>query len=204
MPYNAFDLLIIVFLIVGIMYGAIRGATRQIIGLLSAWLALIACLWLYIPFSRRILLGMFTKAAGATSPEVFDTASFIMLLVLFAIFIQVIFIQTTKSPEEKRDTSGKSFIEKAEQKKTVNVLAIVGGLVMGFVVTVVWMSVFLAPIQFVIFAVRSSNSFLNGLQGAMQSSALLPLFNRTLSLIWLSVRPFAPTDLPAIFAGFIG
>jgi len=207
MSFNPFDILVVVLLVIGIIYGAIRGAGRQIMGLFSAWLGLVICLWLYRPFSRNILMGLFAKAAGNSqgSNAVFDTFSFIMLLILFAAILQFIFIQTTKSPEEKTDTSGKTFIEKAQQKSPLSALNILGGLLTGFIVTMVWLSIFLAPIQFVVLAARSGGSFVTGLRVAMSSSALLPFFKQTLTLIYLTIQPFTPpTGLPTIFSSFLG
>ena len=171
----------------------------QIMGLFSAWLGLIICLWLYIPFSRRILMGMFGKASDATAnPVVFDTVSFVLLLILFATIVQVIFIQTTKSPEEKKDTSGKDFTEKANKKNSFNFLNVLGGLVTGFIVTAVWLSIFMAPVQYVVFAAGSSS-----LQNALRQSFLMPYFQLVLFGIYTSIKFFIPEQLPIIFSSFL-
>ena len=207
MSLNAFDLLMIVFLLIGIIYGAFRGATKQMMGLFSVWLGLIICLWLYIPFSRRILKGLFTKATdtAAASNVIFDTFSFIMLLIIFAATVQFIFIYTTKSPEEKRDKSKKNFTERAEEKSTLSLLNLFGGLITGFIVTLVWLSVFMAPFRYAIFSVRANTNFLNNLRIAMSDSTLIPYFKLVLSWIYLSIQFFIPpTGLPIIFRGFLG
>lgn len=207
MSLNAFDLLMIVFLLIGIIYGAFRGAARQLMGLFSAWLGLIICLWLYIPFSRRILRGLFLKTTDSASANnvVFDTFSFFLLVIIFATIVQLIFIYTTKSPEEKRDTSGTSFMDRAEEKSSVSMLNVVGGLITGFIVTAVWISLFMAPTQYAIFSIRSSNNFLNSLRVAMNTSALIPYFQIVLSWIYQSIQFFIPpTGLPVIFRGFLG
>ena len=201
---NAFDLLIIVFLFCGIIYGAFRGASRQLIGLLSAWLGLIICLWLYLPFSRRILKGLFVKKAETAnvSNVVFDTFSFIMLLILFAVIVQVIFLLTTKSPEEKTGNRGKHFTERAEQRQSISVLNVFGGLFTGFVVTLVWLSIFMAPVQHAVFSF-GGGGFIGGLRNAMATSALLPLFRQVLGGIYWSISFFIPGGLPLIFRSFL-
>ena len=205
MSLNAFDLLLLVFLLIGVMYGALRGAGRQLMGIISAWLGLIVCLWLYIPFSRRILMGLFKNAEPSVArTAIFDTFAFIMLLIIFAGLIQFIIIQTTKSPEERTDGSGKSFAEKANDNTTINVGKTLGGIVMGFIITTIWLSVFIAPIRFAIFNVESTNGFVLGLRGAMNTSGLLPYLASVLRLIYVSIQLFIPpTGLPAVFSGFL-
>ena len=207
MALNSFDFLVILILLLGVGLGAVRKVGQQILGLISAWLALIICLWLYIPFSRRVLLGLFAKGgSGAASyTSVFDTVSFFIILFLFAVGIQVVFIQATKSPEAKRDTTGKTFVEKAEEKAPVKFFNIFMGLIVGFVVTVVWLSILMAPLRLVIISAPIRNSLINGLQATMASSALMPFFQQVLTWIYLSIRLFTPaTGLPPIFSGFIG
>jgi hypothetical protein len=203
---NAFDLLIIVFLFIGIIYGAFRGASRQLIGLLSAWLGLIVCLWLYIPFSRQILKGLFVKkeSTADVSNVVFDTFSFIMLLILFAVIVQAVFVLTTKSPEEKTGGRKKHFTERAEQKQSIGVLNVFGGLFTGFLVTLVWLSIFMAPIQYAVFSLNTGGGFIAGMKTAMTTSALLPLFRQVLAGIYWSISFFTPGGLPLIFRSFLG
>ncbi|MEM7033114.1 MAG: hypothetical protein AAF629_26415 [Chloroflexota bacterium] len=205
MGLNAFDLLLLVFLLIGIVLGAIQGAGRKLVGIISAWLGLIICLWLYIPFSRQILMGLFENSDGGTrNTAVFDTFAFIMLLIVFSGVIQFIIVQTTKSPEEKTDTSGRSFLEKANESSTINTGKLIGGILMGFIVTTVWISVFVAPIRFAIFNLETGNSFILGLRGAMNTSSLLPYLAMVLRWIYASIQLFIPpTGLPAIFSGFL-
>lgn len=206
MRLNEFDLLIIVFLFIGVVYGVFRGAARQLIGLISAWLGLIICLWLYIPFSRQILKGLFLKQSDVqtASNVVFDTFSFVILLILFAVIVQFLFVQTTKSPEERKDTSGRHFLEKAEEKSSISMVNVVGGLFTGFIVSTVWLSIFMAPVQHAVFSVNTSNSFIAALRGAMNTSAILPLFKQVLSGIYWSIQFFTPGGLPLIFRSFLG
>lgn len=208
MTLNEFDLLVIIFLLIGVIYGAFRGAGRQIIGLFSAWLGLIVCLWLYIPFSRRILKGIFLKQENVESASnvVFDTFAFFMLLIVFSAIVQFIIVQTTKSPEEKTDQSGKTFIDRANQKNTISIVNLLGGLITGFVVTAVWVSILMAPVQHALFSMNTSSGFFIQLKSAMSTSFLVPYFKLVLGGIYASIQFFIPSSggLPVIFRSFLG
>jgi uncharacterized membrane protein required for colicin V production len=207
---NEFDLLLIVFILVGVLIGAVRGAVRQLIGLFSAWLGLIICLWLYRPFSRQILMGMFRNTPREQlNPAVFDTFAFVMLLIVFAVIVQLIFLFTSRSPEEKRQTQKVHWLIKANEKNTVSLLNILGGLVTGLITTVVWISIVLAPFQWVLYSLETPGNFQQSLLIAINNSGLLPYFYQVLYWIYLSIRFFIPpTGLPAIFGNalnsFIG
>jgi len=206
MALNEFDLLVIVIILIGIVYGVFRGAGRQIAGLFSAWLGLIVCLWLYIPFSRKILQGIFGKMGGGGSNVVFDTFSFFMLLIIFSALVQFIILQTTKSPEEKTDASDKTFVDRANQRNTMGALNVVGGLVTGLIVTVVWLSIFMAPIQHAVSSAGSGGTFVVQLRAAMNTSFLIPLLRQVLGMIYWSIQFFIPSsgELPVIFRSFLG
>jgi hypothetical protein len=206
---NEFDLLMIIFLFMGVIYGAIRGATRQTKGLISAWFGLLVCLWLYIPFSRRVLKGIFLKLSpdSYASNVVFDTLAFVILIITFTGLAQLLFIYSSKAPEEKRDTSGKTFMEKANKQfatTSANVFNLFGGLVTGFITTSIWLSLFLAPTQYVLSSV-GTGGLQTGLGSAMNSSLLLPFFHMVLYWVYLSIRLFTPgSGLPSIFSGVLG
>jgi len=146
---NYVDLLLMFILVMGAGYGATRGVTRQLTGLISIWLGLIISLWLYKPFSVKILGGVFTSA----SPLILDSFSFIMLLILFTVIVQGLFIFTTKSPEEKRKKGAKDLnemLDKVDRGPSFGIINALGGLVVGAAVTAVWISIFLAITQYLL------------------------------------------------------
>lgn len=151
-------------------------------------------------------MGMFDKSSTLSGGNVavFDTFAFIMLLIVFSALIQLLIVQTTKSPEERTDASGKTFVEKANEKAPVRIGSLIGGIVMGFIISLIWLSVVIAPIRFVVFSINTNSAFINGLRGAMASSGLLPVLARVLNWVYVSIQYFIPsTGLPSIFSGFL-
>ena len=55
---NTLDFLLIIILGIGLLVGIMRGIVPQIMSVVSIWLALVATLWLYKPFSVHILQGV--------------------------------------------------------------------------------------------------------------------------------------------------
>jgi uncharacterized membrane protein required for colicin V production len=196
---NEFDMLVGFILCLGIIYGAIRGAVRQLTGILSFWLALVISLWLYRPFSTRILLGVFTDA----SPAIMDSFAFIILMLVFNVGILLVFILTSTSPEERHSKKKKKIedmMDQSERGSFSTIMNAVGGLFMGFITTTLWLSISLALVQYILF---SSSGLGEGIKASMVKSMLLPYFNQVLGYLYLSVKFFTPGELPSIFAALI-
>ncbi len=195
---NFVDYMLILILLVGAGYGAAKGPVRQLTGLVSIWLGLIISLWLYKPFSVKILGGVFKTA----SPLVLDSFSFITLLILFTAIVQGIFIFTTKAPEEKRKKGKKDLnemLDRVDKGLNFSILNALGGLLMGFLVTAVWLSIFLAIIQYFLSAGVGSGAF----SVQLSHAALLPYFSLLLNWVYMSVKLFIPKQLPAIFTALL-
>jgi hypothetical protein len=79
------------------------------------------------------------------------------------------------------------------------------GLILGFVVTVVWLSLILGVLQFFF---RSGVSFGGGAGAALRvqldNSGLLPWFNYALEQIYWSVSIWVPGGVPDLFANLLG
>lgn len=197
---NELDLLLIFIVLLGTVYGAIRGAARQFMGLLSAWLAIIIDLWTYRLLSDKILLGQFPGA----SPVVMESFAFIILLIIYTIFLQAIFIYSTKSPEEKqKKRKSKNLnemldeIDKGPNKNAFNTL---GGIVTGFAATVVWLSLLLVLAQYFLYGLPNVAP---ALKASMSHSTLMPIFTQVLRVVYATVTPFYPKALPAIFSALL-
>ncbi len=196
---NNFDLLIFFLLIVGMVYGAIRGTVREIIGLFSVWLALVLDLWLYRWLSTIILQGSFPGA----SPVVMDTFAFIILMIIFTLAINLIFVLSGTSPEEKRKKKTtrdfNEMIEDAERSNFSFVNAF-GGMIVGAFVTAFWMSIFFALLQHLL---RATAGIGNAVEVSMAGSRLLPIFKFAVYWIYQSIQFFTPGDMPVIFQTFL-
>jgi hypothetical protein len=93
------------------------------------------------------------------------------------------------------------WLVKANERNTVNMLNVLGGLVTGMISAIVWISIVLAPIQWVLYSLDTPGNFQQGLRIAIGGSGLLPYFHQVLYWIYLSIRFFIPpTGLPAIFS----
>lgn len=195
---NEFDLLLAFVVFLGVVFGAIRGGSKQIVGLVSIWLALIIDLRVYKVFSVKILQGQFKTA----SPVVMDSFSFILFMIIITAAIQLIFIFTTKPPEEKRRKKVKDLndlLDKTNKGSGTTALNIFFGLFTGFLGTVLWLSIGLALLQYLLASVSGGGA----VKASMANSMLLPYFNTALQYLYLSVKFFAPGELPAIFSAVL-
>jgi len=194
---NTLDLLLLVILFIGLLIGLFRGTLPQVISIVSIWLGLVASLWLYKIFSFRILQGL---DMGAT---ISDTMAFIILLIIFFHAIRLVVRYVTVPPEEKKRKRKSQDDPLADAAKTaterfiIGPLNMLGGMIMGLVLTILWLTLILGVVQFFIQPTELSPTVtgLSGrLAGQINGSSLVPMFNSMLSLIVFSVDFFVPAD----------
>ncbi len=202
MEFGPLDYLLVFFLVLGTVWGLLRGAARLLIGLFSLYVGLILSLWLYRPlanFLRSLLASMSVTGSEAL-------AFVFLLLVLvngFSFFTEYF---STPPEERKRKKRGEvqEAVAQTGRRFLTGPLSQIGGLAVGFVVTVVWISLLLAVLQFV---VQADWPVANGLRYIFQQelgvSALKPTFNQILIIIYRSVRIWVPGEVPSIFAGLL-
>lgn len=202
MIFNALDFLLIFFLVVGSLWGLLRGAGRLLIALFSLYVGLVISLLLYRPlgnFFRDLLPGM--SVTGS------ETLAFIILLLAFVNgfnFLTRFFATPPEERKRKRRGEVEEAVTKGGERFLAGPLNQLLGLLVGFLVTIVWASLLLAVFQF---AVRTAWPVANhtrvAIQGQLGASVLVPAFNYVLSRIYLSVRIWVPGDVPSIFAGLL-
>ena len=185
---NTLDLLIIVILLIGTLIGLTRGAISQIASAISIWLGLVAALWLYRPFSLNILQGL---GLGRTAS---DTLAFVTLLLVFFNAFRLVVRYLTKPPEEKKRKKISKYDPLAEAAKSAServagIFQVLGGMIMGFILTTFWLTIYLAIIQFAVQTVTSG-----GLVSNLRTSTLVPVFNNILYALVLSVDLFVPKN----------
>ena len=192
---NILDYLLLFVLFLGGLVGLFRGVTTQVVSLASLWFGLLVTLWLYRPLSNFILQGLgFSKSVG-------DTIAFLVLLVVFFQAIRFTVKKLTVPPEEKRrkPTGRKRRVGPAEEiaktateKYITGPLGSFGGIIMGVILTAVWISIILGILQF-IFQVNVSEVAGSvtgttvpgaGISAQMQASSLIHFFNRIL-IFWV-------------------
>ncbi len=197
---NFFDLLILFILLLDVLWGAVRGFTRQFLGLLSIWLAIVIDLWTYQPFSVLILQGTFPGA----SKIVMDSFAFIILLIVYNVLLNLIFVYSTSSPENRRRKKVKrdlnEMLDDTEKNYGGSIFKALGGAVMGFIVGVFWLSIFITLIQYFL---ASSGAIGSNVRITMGGSQFLPYFHTAMNLIYRSVQLFTPGTIPAIFSSIL-
>ena len=202
MNFGPLDFLLILILILGTVWGLLRGMTKVLIGLFSLYVGLILSLWLYQPLAnylRSLLVGMSVSGSEAL-------AFVFLLLVLvngFSFFTEYF---STPPEERKRKKRGEvqEAVAQTGRRFLTGFLSQVGGLLVGFVVTVVWISLLLAILQFIVqFQWPVADGMRFAFQGELATSALKPTFNQILTIIYRSVKIWVPGEVPSIFAGLL-
>jgi uncharacterized membrane protein required for colicin V production len=200
--FNALDFLLIFFLVIGMFWGLLRGAGRLLIGLFSLYVGLVISLLLYRP-----LANFFRNLLSAMSLHGSQSLAFVVLLFTSVNGLSFLTRYLSTPPEDRRQKKKSDLQEavaKGSRRFLTGPLNQLAGLLVGLVVTLVWLSLVLAVFQF---AVKSGwptgNSTRVAIQGQMNASTLIPWFNDLLGHIYWSVSIWVPGDVPRIFAGLL-
>jgi uncharacterized membrane protein required for colicin V production len=194
---NTLDLLLLLILFIGVMIGFVRGVLPQVISAVSIWLGLVATLWLYKPFSNRIIQDALN--IGGTGG---DTLAFLILLLVFFNLIRF-FVRKLSTPPEERKKRRKdpddplAVAAKSAAERIAGVFNALGGMVMGFVLTTLWLALLLGVLQFIFQPTDVSveyTGYARGLVRNLRGSSLLPLFNSVLWALSQSVGFFIPKN----------
>lgn len=192
---NTLDLLLLVVIFIGMLVGMFRGSVPQLISIVSIWLGLFATLWLYKLFSRNILQGL------NMDPIISDTLSF--LLILFVMFHAVrLVVKALSTPPEERKRKKKDKDDPlAEAPKTamerfvIGPLNLIGGMVLGIILTILWTAIILGAVQFIFQPdVGELSSFARRMTAQMNASTLVPAFNQVLRGLSWSLNFFIPRN----------
>jgi len=199
--FNALDSLLVFILLLGTVWGLLRGAGRLLIGLFSLYVGLILSLLLYRPLAEyfRSLLPMSQHGS--------ESFAFVFLLLVFVNGFSFLTRYFATPPEERRKKKKgevQEAVVKTGRRFLTGPLSQLGGLVVGFVVTIAWLSLVLAVFQFVVKAGwPAANQTRLAIQEQLNTSFLLPWFNYALFIIYRSVKIWVPGRVPSIFAGLL-
>jgi hypothetical protein len=187
----------VVILFIGILVGIIKGVLPQLFSIISIWLGLVVTLWLYKPFSFRILQGLGLPKIGS------ETLAFLLLLVVFFNAVRLIVKSLSTPPEERKqrkmskDDPLAEAAKSATQRFVIGPLNMLGGAVTGFILTGLWITLVLAAIQFIFQPTDvpvEYSGFSRGIVTNLKGSTLVPIFNSVLSLLSQSVDLFIPKN----------
>jgi uncharacterized membrane protein required for colicin V production len=198
---NALDFLLIFFLVVGALWGLLRGAGKLLIGLFSLYVGLIVTLWLYRPladFFRDLLPGMSVQGSQALA--------FVLLLFVLVNGIGFFTRYFATPPEErKRKQRGdlEEAVSKGSQRFLTGPLNQLVGLLLGIIVAIIWISLILAVLQFILRSGFVTGGGAGAFRRQLGASALVPWFAYTLTLIYSAISIWIPGDAPNILSGLM-
>jgi uncharacterized membrane protein required for colicin V production len=176
---NPFDVLIVLGLLGGVALGFVRGLVRMVLSLLVLYVAAVLALTLYETVGRWIgyMFGMPRTANLALA--------FILILVLVSVLLNFILRRTYKDTELPG-------IRQIDQ---------LGGLVIGFFVTSIYIGLAILVIAYVLNALAGDiTGFQQNAVFYFNNSALIPIFYNFLPIAVASLKPWAPEGLPDILS----
>ncbi len=199
MMFNMLDYLLVLVLLIGVFWGLMQGMGRVLIGLFSLYVGLVASLLLYRPlgaFFRELLPGMSVSGSQALA------FIFLLLLIVNGLSLFTRFLETR--PEErkhKKKGEVQEAVERESARFVIGPLNALGGLLVGLVVATVWTSLILAVLQFALRAAGPVRGMGASFAHQLSTSALVPVFNYVVFLVYRSVSIWLPGDqIPGIFA----
>jgi hypothetical protein len=205
---NWVDLLLVLIVLGMTLWGMFRGVVRQVISLLSLYVAVVASLWLYP--SLAILIGMLMPKLSESGRE---TIAFLFLFIFVSNVVSatVRFAIVTPPEERKRKKPREQegitdAVARTGERFILAPLNLLGGMVFALISTCVWISLVMALLRYALVAPWLAYDGIRALvlQGILESR-LSVLFDQVLYIAYTSVRPFVPRtvggELPAIFSG---
>jgi uncharacterized membrane protein required for colicin V production len=199
--FNALDFLLIFFLVVGALWGLVRGAGKLLIGLFSLYVGLVITLWLYRPlgaFFRSLLTSMSVQGSQALA--------FVFLLFVLVngiSFFTRFFATPPEDRKRKRRGDIQEAVTKGSQRFVTGPLNQLLGLVLGIIVATIWVSLILAVLQFILRSGFVTGSSAGAFRGQLETSVLLPWFGYALWVIYSAVSFWIPGDAPNILSGLM-
>jgi len=200
MEFNMLDYLLVVLLLVGTFWGLMQGVTRLLTDLLGLYIGLVVTLLLYRPLG-----GFFKELLPIMSVQGSEALAFALLLMILVNGLGLASRFTGIPPEDRKRKTKLNLEEPTEpgcRRYVWGPLNQLGGLLVGFVVSTVWLSLLLAVLQFMLrTGGEATVSGSGGLRVQLQTSALVSVFNYVVYLIYRSVSFWLPGDqVPAIFS----
>lgn len=199
MSFNSLDYMLIVLLLLGTFWGMMQGVVRLLTDLLGMYIGLVVTLLVYRPigdFFRRLVPGMSVSGSEALA--------FALCMTVLVTGLSLV-SRFTGIPPENRKRRRKLNVEETQptgcRRRVLSPMNQLGGLLVGFVVSIIWLSLALAVLQFLFRWGGSNVGAARGLRIQLQTSDLVPVANHVVYLIYRSVSFWFPTgQAPTIFA----
>jgi membrane protein required for colicin V production len=172
---NPFDVLIVLALLAGVALGFVRGLVRMILSLLVLYLAAVAAMTLYTS------LGNWLRVVAGLPLSLSQSLSFLVILILISAAINFVLRRTYKHTELPG-------VRQIDQ---------LGGMIVGFFLSVVWIGLSILIIAFFLRASLGQEAPIQQtVIGYFRRSSLIPVFYRVLPVILATLRPWMPKGLP--------
>ena len=172
---NPYDFLIALALVGGVALGFVRGLVRMALSLVVLYVAA-ALAMVFHPN----LGGLINKMSGLPL-AVAQGLAFLLILAFVAILLNFLLRRTYRETELPG-------LRQVDQ---------LGGMVVGFVLTVIWIGLCLLVLAFMLSTpVTTDDSFRVSMVAYFQSSNLIPIFYKFLPIALATLRPWMPKGLP--------
>lgn len=207
---NWLDVVLLLILVGGMLWGMLDGAIKQFIGIFSLYVGLVASLWIYPELSS--IIGTFLPTI---TPNGRDTVAFLFLFILIANLLGLAIRFSATPPEERRrkkqeEEGVQQAVKKGAERFILAPLNHIGGLIIGFVKTTIWMGIIINVIQFSV----SGDPWLgyDGLRrfllASIQGAQLKSILELVFYYVYVSVKYVSPGQfggqLPTVFRNLIG
>jgi uncharacterized membrane protein required for colicin V production len=172
---NPFDVIIIVILLGGVFIGMLRGLVRMVLNLLVLYVGAVLAVTFHIPLANYVY------RIFAFPSRLSVSLSFVLILIVTYIVLTFIIRRTYKETELPG-------IRQLDQ---------LGGLVVGFLVTALWIGFGLLVISFFL---STAPVDVQGVQKNLityfRRSAMVDVFYRFLPVALATLRPWMPKGIP--------
>ncbi len=178
---NPLDFLIGFAMLGGAAWGFVRGLIRMVLSLVVLYVAAILAMTFYTRLARWL-----SFIGGRQPDESVEAIAFVLILVLTAVLINFVLSRTY------RDT----------ELPGVRQIDQLGGLVIGFLLTAVWVGLSLVALAYLLYApIEAGGSVRQSMTLYFRNSKLIPLFYQFLTVVLTTLKPWMPKgQIPAIFA----
>lgn len=172
---NPFDVLIVFALVGGTAIGFVRGLMRMVLSLLVLYIAAVLAMTFYDNLGRYLTF-MFGFPRSLA-----EALAFLLILILTTVLITSILRRTY------RDTALPG-LRQVDQ---------LGGMVIGFLVSIIWIGFAILALAFVLAApVSEEGSFHMSLLNYFHGSNLIPIFYALLPAVFATLKLWMPKGLP--------
>jgi uncharacterized membrane protein required for colicin V production len=178
---NPLDVIIVFALLAGVAFGFVRGLIRMALSLLVLYVAAVLAMTFYDDLGRWV--GFVT--AHNLSDAANEVIAFLFILIVTAVLLTFVLNRTYKDTELPG-------VRQIDQ---------LGGLVIGFFLTTIWIGLAIVALAFLLKTpIEGGGAIQQNVTSYFHNSSLIPIFYKFLPLAFATLKPWMPRgQLPEIF-----